>query len=82
MSQTQPQTLQNAFWNVGILSETGASIAYARVKRHEEWIDVLRPTAEADYGRSSNCSSFIMLPWCNRIKDGIYNHLLVISLLP
>ncbi len=67
----QPQNLQNAVWNVGILSETGASIAHARVKRGDKWIDVLRPTAESDYGNSSNTSSFIMLPWCNRIKDGI-----------
>jgi len=63
--------LQNDFWQVGILPGTGASIAFGRVRRDDAWVDVLRPTAEADYGNSSNCSSFIMLPWCNRIKDGL-----------
>lgn len=64
-------TLTNDFWQVGILPGTGASIAFGRVRRGDAWVDVLRPTAESDYGSSSNCSSFIMLPWCNRIKDGI-----------
>lgn len=64
-------TLQNPFWQVGILPETGASVAFGRVKRRDDWIDVLRPTAESDYANSSRCSSFIMLPWCNRIRAGI-----------
>jgi aldose 1-epimerase len=62
--------LKNDYWQVGILPGTGASIAYARVRKGDDWIDVLRPTAEVDYGSSSNTSSFIMLPWCNRIKGG------------
>ncbi len=64
-------TLENDFWQVGILPETGASIAFARVRKDGAWVDVMRPTSEADYGNSSNCASFIMLPWCNRIKDGL-----------
>jgi aldose 1-epimerase len=60
--------LQNDYWQVGILPETGASLAFGRVKVGE-WVDVLRPTAESDYGNASNCSSFIMAPWCNRIRD-------------
>jgi aldose 1-epimerase len=64
-------TLQNDYWQVGILPETGASIAFGRVNKGGAWINVLRPTSESDYGNSSNCSSFIMLPWCNRIKNGL-----------
>lgn len=64
-------TLQNEFWQAGILPDTGASIAFGRVQRGGQWIDLLRPTAEADYGNSGKCGSFIMLPWCNRIKDGL-----------
>lgn len=64
-------TLQNDYWQVGILPGTGASIAFGRVLHDGEWVDVLRPTPESDYGNSSNCSSFIMLPWCNRIKRGL-----------
>ena len=63
--------LQNDFWQTGILPGTGASIAFGRVQRGGQWIDVLRPTPEADYNNSGKCSSFIMLPWCNRIKDGL-----------
>ena len=64
-------TLQNEYWQAGILPQTGASIAFGRVRKDGQWIDVLRSTAESDYGNSSNCSSFIMLPWCNRIKNGL-----------
>jgi aldose 1-epimerase len=64
-------TLQNDHWQVGILPGTGASIAFGRVRKGAAWIDVMRPTSEADYGSSGKCASFIMLPWCNRIKDGL-----------
>jgi aldose 1-epimerase len=66
----QAVVLQNEFWQVGILSATGASIAFGRVRHAGAWVDVMRPTPESDYDNSSKCSSFIMLPWCNRIRDG------------
>lgn len=61
--------LENDFWKVGILPETGASTAFGRVKINGEWVDLMRPTAEADYGNSSNCASFLMIPWSNRVRD-------------
>lgn len=67
-------TIQNKHWQIGILPETGASIAFGRVRHNDQWVDVLRPTPLSDYGNSSNCSSFIMLPWCNRIKDGLLRY--------
>ncbi len=63
------QILENEHWQIGILPETGSSIAFGRIWRGARWQDVLRPTAESDYGNASLCSSFIMLPWCNRIRD-------------
>jgi aldose 1-epimerase len=63
--------LQNKDWQVGILPETGASIAFGRMRYSGAWVDVLRPTAEADYGNPSKTSSFLMLPWANRIRDGL-----------
>ncbi len=63
------QMLQNDTWQVGILPETGSSTAFGRVRVNGDWLDVLRPTAEADYGNTSLCSSFIMLPWANRLRD-------------
>lgn len=65
--------LQNAHWQVGILPETGASIAYGRIRYSGNWLDILRPTDEANYGNSSKSSSFIMLPWANRIKDAKFS---------
>ncbi len=62
-------TLENEYWQVGILPETGASIAFGRVRSGATWRDVLRPTAESDYDNVSLCSSFMMLPWANRIRD-------------
>lgn len=67
----EPVMLENEFWQTGILPLTGASIAYGRVRYDDAWLDVMRPTNPADYGNSSKCSSFIMLPWCNRIKDAV-----------
>lgn len=63
------QTLENDSWQVGILPETGSSTAFGRVRHGAGWLDVLRPTAESDYGNASLCASFIMLPWCNRLRD-------------
>jgi aldose 1-epimerase len=63
--------LQNKDWQVGILPETGASIAFGRMRYSGAWVDVLRPTAEADYTNPSKMSSFLMLPWANRIRDGL-----------
>jgi aldose 1-epimerase len=61
--------LENEYWQIGILPETGASVAFGRVKRHGEWRDLLRPTDPANYGNPSQCSSFVLIPWSNRIKD-------------
>jgi aldose 1-epimerase len=61
--------LHDDYWQVGILPETGGSIAFGRIRIDGEWQDVMRPTAEADYGNASACASFIMLPWANRLRD-------------
>ena len=62
------QTLENDYWQIGVLPETGSSTAFGRVRRNGQWLDVMRPTAESDYGNSSLCASFIMLPWANRLR--------------
>jgi aldose 1-epimerase len=62
-------TLENEHWQVGILPETGGSVAFGRVNIDGAWHDVMRPTAEGDYGNASACASFIMLPWANRLRD-------------
>lgn len=64
-------TLQNKQWQVGILPQSGASIAFGRTRLSGTWVDLLRPTNATDYDNSSKASSFIMLPWANRIRDGV-----------
>lgn len=64
-------SLENDHWQAGVLPATGASLAYGRAWNGSSCVDILRPTAEADYDNPSNCSSFIMLPWCNRIGGGL-----------
>ncbi|MEP7293650.1 MAG: hypothetical protein ABI835_17820 [Chloroflexota bacterium] len=68
------QTLQNDYWQVGVVPETGSSTAFGRAWVGGQWHDLLRPTAEADYGNASLCSSFIMLPWCNRLRDARFRY--------
>jgi aldose 1-epimerase len=67
---SQLLVLENDFWQVGILPQTGGSIAFGRVKHDGVWHDIMRPTHETDYTNSSKCASFVMIPWCNRIRDG------------
>lgn len=62
-------TLENEYWQIGILPVTGASVVFGRVKHRGEWRDILRPTDPANYGNPSQCSSFVLIPWSNRIKD-------------
>lgn len=64
-------TIQNKHWQVGILPETGGSIAFARMRYSGAWVDILRPTDKVDYNNASKTSSFLMLPWANRIDEGI-----------
>src|SRR5262249_31131248 len=68
------QTLENDHWQVGIVPETGSSTAFGRVRKNGQWIDVMPPTAPADYGNASNCASFIMLPWANRLRDARFRY--------
>ena len=65
-----PHILENDVWQVGILPQTGASVAFGRVRHGSEWVDVLRPTAPEDTDTPGKCASFIMAPWSNRVRDG------------
>lgn len=67
---SQVLVLENDFWQIGILPQTGGSIAFGRIKHENAWYDVMRPTHETDYTNASKCASFVMIPWCNRIRDG------------
>lgn len=68
------QILENEHWQVGIVPETGSSTAFGRVWHGGQWLDIMRPTAPADFGNASQCASFIMLPWCNRLRDARFRY--------
>lgn len=70
MPEIKAHQLQNKHWQVGILPQTGASVAYGRVRYGGVWVDVMRPTAEQDYDNASLTASFLMIPWSNRIRNG------------
>lgn len=65
-----PIMLENNYWQVGILADTGASIAFGRVRYSGTWLDVMRPTDPAHYNNNSLTASFVMMPWANRVRDG------------
>lgn len=62
--------LKNDVWQVGLLPETGMSTAFGKVNRGGAFADFMRPTPETSYGRPSDCASYLLVPWSNRIKDG------------
>ncbi|WP_061963312.1 hypothetical protein [Demequina aurantiaca] len=63
-------TLENDHWRVGLVPATGGSVAFGQVRIDGAWVDVLRPTAEQDLGNRTECASFPLVPWSNRIREG------------
>ena len=66
--------LANDQWQVGIAPQVGAAVTHGRVQHQGRWHDFLRPTPKAalaprhvDVGETS---SYVLLPWSNRIRDG------------
>lgn len=65
-------TLRNGSWELDVLPATGASLAGGRVRTSDGvWRDLLRPTRRTVLGEPEKCSSFPMIPWSNRIRDGV-----------
>jgi len=64
-------TLRSAGWELGVLPASGGSIAFGRILVDGSWVDLLRPTRPSDYGRPEKCASFPLVPWSNRIRDGV-----------
>jgi aldose 1-epimerase len=65
-----PHVLKNEVWQVGLLPESGMSTAFAQVKCGGAFVDFMRPTPENAYAHPSDCASYLLVPWSNRIKDG------------
>jgi aldose 1-epimerase len=70
MAHHRLDILQNEYWQIGVLPNTGASVAFGRVRDPQNaWVDVLRPTMVNNYWNTSACASFVLTPWSNRIRD-------------
>src|SRR5665647_2523271 len=63
--------LENEHWRVGVVPETGASVAFGQVRVDGEWCDVLRPTPTESLRHHADCSSYVLAPWSNRVRDGL-----------
>lgn len=63
--------LSSSHWEIGVLPEVGASLVFGRVTGPAGTVDVLRPTPAAALGRVSRTASFPLIPWSNRIPQGL-----------
>lgn len=65
-------TLRSGAWELDVLPRTGAALAGGRIRTSDGvWRDLLRPTRPTVLGDPEKCSSFPMVPWSNRIRDGV-----------
>jgi aldose 1-epimerase len=48
------------------------STAFGRVKHRGSVVDFMRPTPEVSYGKVSDCASYLLVPWSNRVQDAIF----------
>ncbi|MCL3861036.1 aldose epimerase [Actinotalea sp. K2] len=63
--------IENDCWRVGVLPGTGASLDSGQVRLDGVWRDVLRPTRPAGRRRYPQCASYVLVPFSNRVRDGM-----------
>ncbi|MBU4336130.1 MAG: aldose epimerase [Actinobacteria bacterium] len=63
--------LTSSTWQVGVLPGTGATLAFGRVDTGAGPVDVLRPTPVAALRRPEATASYPLIPWSNRIGEGL-----------
>ena len=63
--------IENDHWRIGLVPATGGSVAYGRARVDGQWHDVLRPTPEESLTVASDTASYPLVPWSNRIRDGL-----------
>lgn len=61
--------LTNEKLRVNLDPEIGGSITECSIKRDGQWIPIMRPGGEP-LTRSSDASSFVLIPYSNRLRDG------------
>lgn len=63
--------IRSSQWQIAIAPASGGSIAYGLVRVGQGWYDFMRPTPVGDR-QAKMMASFIMTPWCNRIRAGAF----------
>ncbi|MCS7071743.1 MAG: hypothetical protein NZM00_09575 [Anaerolinea sp.] len=63
--------IRSTHWHVGIEPELGGAITYGLIRVGSGWYDLLRPTP-VGAALARDTSSFIMAPWCNRIRSAVF----------
>jgi aldose 1-epimerase len=69
-------TIKNNFLEAVICPEVGASIEALRYNLKGKWVDIMRPTPQSavDNKTSGGFSSFHLVPYSNRIENGILRY--------
>lgn len=64
--------LRNDHWRLGVLPGTGASLAYGKIRMPDgAWRNLLRPTPASRAGDPASCASYVLVPFSNRVRDGV-----------
>ncbi|NLF04458.1 MAG: aldose epimerase [Actinomycetales bacterium] len=58
-------------WRLGVLPGLGGCWSFGQIRVGDQWVDLLRPTPDASLGNPEDAASFPLLPWSNRIRDGV-----------
>lgn len=66
-----PIRLENDLLRLDLEPEVGASVLGLEARLADGWTPILRPTARP-LARSSNASCFVLAPYSNRIRDGVF----------
>jgi len=64
--------LNNEKLRVTLVPEIGGSITECSINRGGQWIPIMR-SGEEPLTRSSNASSFVLIPYSNRLRDGRFS---------
>ena len=64
--------LRNDHWRLVVLPATGASLGYGKIRMPDgAWRNLLRPTPAARSGDPARCASYVLVPFSNRVRDGV-----------
>ncbi len=58
-------------WRLGVLPDLGGCWSFGQVRLGDRWVDLLRPTPDDALANPEQTASFPLIPWSNRIRDGV-----------